>query len=105
MGSSSTTTTATCTSLSLPSLLCEEDQSCFNLYDDRDENLCHCCITESDDELLERLIDKEANYLTQNDRESNYFLVNIEEGLSIRARLDAVEWILNVRVSFFTLFD
>lgn len=89
-------------SLSLPTLLCEEDQSCFFLSNDREENLCQCCIFESDDEYMEKLIDKEASLQSNAAHLStpNGTPGKTERGWLRCARLDAVKWILDVCILF-----
>ncbi|CDP02596.1 unnamed protein product [Coffea canephora] len=90
------------TTSSIPSLLCEEDESCFTLNNESDETLCQCCIFEYDDEYIEMLIHKESDLQSN----TNKSLCNSsndetdEQSWSKRARLHAVQWILDTRALF-----
>lgn len=77
------------TSFSLPSLFCQEDESCLNELEDPDMNLhSPFSLSQSDDEYIQMLFEKETTF------ESN--CSDQSKSLLKCARLDAIEWTLNV---------
>lgn len=86
------------TSFSLPSLFCQEDESCLNELEDPDMNLhSPFSLSQSDDEYIQMLFEKETTF------ESN--CSDQSKSLLKCARLDAIEWTLNVCSLFlFSLF-
>ncbi|KAL3525603.1 hypothetical protein ACH5RR_013975 [Cinchona calisaya] len=89
------------TSSYLPSLLCEEDESCFGLNNNSDEYWCECCVFEHDDEYIEERIKKESKFQLDDNVSSIDISVKQPELCWLkRARLDAIRWILDTRVLF-----
>lgn len=79
-------------SLSLPNLLCQEDESCFTEMNLVKQPLC---VPQSDDDYLQTLFEKESIFIS-NDSDCS------EKWLKC-ARLDAINWTLNVCFRFIYL--
>ncbi|PIN06119.1 G1/S-specific cyclin D [Handroanthus impetiginosus] len=78
---------------SLPSLLCEEDESCLKeQYHYKDKNFDFC----SDFEYIEKLFEKETIF----ESNSKSFSVKSERSWLKCARLEAVRWVLKTRALF-----
>lgn len=87
-------------SMPLSSLLCQEDDSCFDQLNDKDSNLNPSTISDYDVEYIEMLMQSETNFQSNSDEPScDYSIKNDQTWLKC-ARLDAIQWILNTRAFF-----
>lgn len=87
------------TSSNLPSLLCEEDESCFDLNNETDEPFFPGCVFEYDDDYIEKLIHKESNLQSNGDTNisiTDSSVTKTEQSWLKRAHFYAVQWILDV---------
>lgn len=83
------------------SLLCEEDGSCLKDSVDKDLDFDPCPLSESDNEYVEMLIERDASSQSNNCGVScDDSLTESEQTWLKCARLEAVNWILNVCVLF-----
>ncbi|OVA09372.1 Cyclin [Macleaya cordata] len=96
-------------SFSLSSLLCKENEACFNEEDDDDEevevkedlfiNLNNYGFLESDDEYIKMLVERENNFGTKNEGSLDDCSTMTQDWFKC-ARLDAIRWILKTRAFF-----
>lgn len=94
-------------SMPLSSLLCQEDDSCFDqLNDDKDSNFNPSTISDHDVEYIEMLIQSETNFQSNSSDESSCdYSIKSDKTWFKCARLDAIQWILNVCEFFFCFFS
>ncbi|KAG8642709.1 hypothetical protein MANES_12G113400v8 [Manihot esculenta] len=95
------------TSLSLSSLLCQEDEaSCFNLTEDdytccNDVHFDSCFVLESEEiEYIEKLVERETSSGSTTCIRSFGDCLTTSSNWLKCARLDAIEWIFNTRAIF-----
>lgn len=93
-------------SMPLSSLLCQEDDSCFDqLNDDKDSNFNPSTISDHDVEYIEMLIQSETNFQSNSSDESScHYSIKNDKTWFKCARLDAIQWILNVCEFFSSVF-
>lgn len=86
------------TSFSLPSLFCQEDESCFSELEETHVNLKNSSFSfpHSDDEYIQMLIEKETTFQSNGSVSSADCSGKSKNWLKC-ARLDAINWTLNVR--------
>ncbi|KAK3016526.1 hypothetical protein RJ639_006849 [Escallonia herrerae] len=82
------------TSISLSSLLCQEDDSFLGQHQNPDEDLDSCSLSESEDEYVQTLLGKETSLESFPDSSE------MSKRLPKHARLDAINWVLNTRAFF-----
>ncbi|KAL0431498.1 UNVERIFIED_CONTAM: Cyclin-D5-1 [Sesamum radiatum] len=81
---------------SSPNLLCSEDESSLNEpFNEKDENLEFCSVSESDCEFIQMMFQRETGFRSINDGSSV-----MSTRRSKCCRLDAVRWILETRALF-----
>lgn len=90
--------------LCLSSLLCQEDEACFNVKDDNDDDDDEekmytdsktCFVFEDEDEYVEGLLKREVCFGSKGFSSSDDCSTVSNTQLK-SARLDAIEWIFNV---------
>ncbi|KAJ4965618.1 hypothetical protein NE237_017467 [Protea cynaroides] len=88
-------------SFSLSSLLCQENEACFDNEVDEDAclNSSNYVISENDEEFIEMIIERESSFGCKIQGSSDDCSIELESWLKC-ARLDAISWILQTRALF-----